>query len=73
MNEKLAVALLDAGMMKLAARALQAEFSDFDSEHATPKMELVRQIMEQPYGDGYPRKEVRVRLAERVKTGEFDG
>jgi len=72
-NESLAVALMDTSLMKLAARALQGEFSDFDSPHATPKIELVRAIDAAPYGDGYPGKTARMTLIERVKTGEFDG
>ncbi len=73
-KEKLAAALLDAGMMKLAARSLQGEWSDFDSEHATPKMALVVAIMNAPYGSGgNSTKAQRSAFAERVKQGEFDG
>lgn len=63
-KERLAQALHAAGLFDLEKRARAGEFSDFESEHATPQMELVHALQ--------TRGQAAHAFAARVMDGEFD-
>lgn len=60
---RLADALDDAGLLELARQASEGRFDDFESESATPIVDLVRCL------EAAGRKD----LADRARAGEFDG
>lgn len=63
-KERLANALVDAGApAEMVADALRGRYGDFQSESATPIMDLVRDC----------RKAGLDSIAERAMNGEFDG
>jgi hypothetical protein len=63
-DQRLAEALKEAGYPEsVIDRAKMGEWSDFKTELAAPKMDLVAMLVRDGHDD----------LAERVKTGEFDG
>jgi hypothetical protein len=63
-DQRLAEALKEAGYPEsVIDRAKMGEWSDFKTELVAPKMDLVAMLHRDGHDD----------LAERVKTGEFDG
>ncbi len=64
-RDRLAAALRDAGLDTLADRAATGEFDDYESPHAFPQVELVRELRALPI----PRED----LCLRVMDGEWDG
>ncbi len=62
-KERLAEALDEAGFPDLSTRARTGEFSDFEGPHATPKVELVTELLKMTNGGVF---------AKRVIAGEFD-
>jgi hypothetical protein len=69
-DEDLAEALEAIGLKATAALARTGRYSDFRSPLATPKMDLVEEILHAP---GAADTAARVALARRVSRGEFDG
>lgn len=61
-KERLAQCLLSAGLTDLAGRASRGEFDDFESESATPQVDLYAELMSR--GEKA--------FADRVVAGEFD-
>lgn len=59
---RLARVLREADLVELAALAERGQFSDFESPHDLPKVELVKALQ----------KAKRMDLAQRVMGGEFD-
>lgn len=62
---RLASALEAAGLTHLAEAARRGEWDDYESESATPKIELVRALRLAP-------GQAAAELARRVMAGEFD-
>jgi hypothetical protein len=64
-KDKLAEALRQAGLPKIAGRAARGEFDDFLSPHATPQMELIKAL---DISGSHAARAIR----KRVINGDFD-
>ena len=62
-KERLAEVLDGAGLLELARRARAGEYDDFESDSATPQLDLFQALMAVRHLD----------LAKRVTDGEWDG
>lgn len=75
-KERLARHLRWIGLTLLAARAQDGEFSDFDSDHATPKIVLLKELQRvllKAKRKGQVEKRKRIEdLVKHVKGGEYD-
>ena len=60
---RLAAVLEEHGLPDLAKRARRGRYDDYESESATPTVDLVRILLERGHPD----------LAQRAKDGEWDG
>lgn len=71
---RLAHALRTAGFEELANRAEQGEFSDFESPHALPKIELVGALSSIYKNYGLPTETCQKahNIAQAVMRGEYD-
>ena len=69
-KERLAQKLHSLGLLDLEKRCRDGEFSDFESKHACPKIELVG-ALKGHYGDP-PYSEPAFRLAQEVMEGKWD-
>ena len=63
-KERLAQRLRSLGLFDLEDRARKGEFSDFESEHATPKVQLVFALRS--------RGDEAIKLAIEVQNGDWD-
>lgn len=62
-KERLAGVLRDADLIEMADKATNGFYDDFESENATPIIQLVADLQ----------KAGRLDLADRAKNGEWDG
>lgn len=70
-KERLGQELFNCGLLELSKRAYAGEFSDFESDHDLPKVELISEL-NKIYKSNHPSASCAFRLANEVARGEYD-